>query len=130
MGRRLFPFSVSMQTADNTQREMWRVARGAMSELACCLDEWARIWYKIVAADPYGVRRESVQLKEPIPVLREIRSRRAGYAYMIGLPDVSNDYPPDSNGFSSKAFLAAQVEVQPTFNTKGLRKQAFFVGRT
>ena len=37
-------------------------------------DFWFSIWYKnMVQADPCGVRRESVYLKEPIPVLREIR---------------------------------------------------------
>jgi len=56
-------------------------------------------------ADPCGVRIEGVQLKEPIPVLREIRSCRTGNAYLIGLSDASNDHPPDSNGFPSMAFL-------------------------
>ena len=57
----------------------------------------------VLQADLCGVRIESVYLKEPIPILREIRPRRAGHAYTIGLSDVSNDYPPRCNGFFSKS---------------------------
>jgi len=49
-------------------------------------------------------------LKEPIPVLREIRPWWIGNAYAIGLSDTSNDYPLGSNGFFSKDFLTASVE--------------------
>jgi hypothetical protein len=62
-------------------------------------------------ADPCGVRVDSVYLKEPIPVLREIRPCWIGNAYSIGLSDTSNDYPHRCNGFFSNSFLTASVEV-------------------
>jgi len=64
------------------------------------------IWYIfILRANPCGVRIESMCLKEPIPVLREIRPWWIGQAYSIGLSDISNDCPLGSNGFFSNAFL-------------------------
>ena len=45
------------------------------------------------------VRKHAVE--EPIPVLREIGSRRVGKAYSIGLLNAGNDFPPESNGFPS-----------------------------
>ena len=49
-------------------------------------------------ADPCSVRVLGVYLKEPIPVLREIRSCRIGNACLPGLPDARNDHPLDSKG--------------------------------
>jgi len=80
----------------------------------------------MLRANPCGARIESLDLKEPIPVLREIRPWWIGKAYSIGLSDTSNDYPLGSNGFFSNAFLrhswrrAAQL-------IKGLCFQAFFI---
>jgi hypothetical protein len=50
-------------------------------------------------------------LKEPIPVLREIRPCSTENAHVLGLSAASNDYPPESNGFPSIAYGTAQVEV-------------------
>ena len=83
---------------------------------------------KRIVAAPCSVRRESILLKEPIPVLREIRSRRAGNAYAVGLSDASNDYPPCSNGFSSKGSLTAQVEGSQ-YSQKACSRRPFLMGR-
>jgi len=62
-------------------------------------------------ADPCSVCTEGMLLKEPIPVLGEIRPCWAGNACATGLSDTSNDHPLESNGFPSRAFCTAQVEV-------------------
>ena len=58
-----------------------------------------------IAGLPLRCLQRKHDLKKPIPLFREIRPWWIGNAYSIGLSDISNDYPPGNNGFSSKAVL-------------------------
>jgi hypothetical protein len=70
------------------------------------------------------VRKHAVE--EPIPVLREIGSRRVGKAYSIGLLNAGNDFPPEVMG-SLHRLSYGTGGGKLAFNKKGLRNNRPFL---
>jgi hypothetical protein len=70
------------------------------------------------------VRKHAVE--EPIPVLREIGSRRVEKAYSIGLSNAGNDFPPEVMG-SLHRLSYGTGGGRLAFNKKGLRNNRPFL---